>query len=60
MSPFVSEPLPPHYAPFNVQAVGSDVVVTYVLTRKGPSLKPTAQGLPGSTFSVRRGASCGG
>ena len=29
--PFVDEKLPNHYVPFNVQAIGNDIVVTYAL-----------------------------
>jgi len=32
---FVDERLPEHYVPFNVQAIGDDIVVTYVLHEEG-------------------------
>jgi uncharacterized protein (TIGR03118 family) len=57
-NPFMDEQLPAHFVPFNVQAIGNDIVVTYVLIRKVRSLKPTAQALVSWTFSVRQGAFC--
>jgi uncharacterized protein (TIGR03118 family) len=44
-SPFVDEQLPPHYAPFNVQAVGGDVVVSYVLHQKGEQFESDGPGI---------------
>jgi uncharacterized protein (TIGR03118 family) len=32
---FMDEQLPAHYVPFNVQAIGNDIVVTYVLHQEG-------------------------
>jgi uncharacterized protein (TIGR03118 family) len=36
--------LPPHYVPFNVQAIGSDVVVTYALHMPGQILETDGPG----------------
>lgn len=56
---FVDERLPDHYVPFNVKAIGNDIVVTYASTRKGRPLKPTGRDWVSWTFSVPRASSCG-
>jgi len=43
--PFEDERLPRHFVPFNVQAIGSDVVVTYVLHEEGAQLETDGPGL---------------
>jgi len=43
--PFMDEQLPAHYAPFNVQAIGNDVVVTYVLHQEGAQFETDGPGL---------------
>ena len=42
---FVDERLPRDYAPFNVQAVGNDIVVTYALHEEGARLETDGPGL---------------
>jgi uncharacterized protein (TIGR03118 family) len=37
--PFEDERLPAHFVPFNVQAIGNDIVVTYVLHQEGAQLE---------------------
>jgi uncharacterized protein (TIGR03118 family) len=44
-SPFLDEQLPAHYVPFNVQAIGNDVVVTYVLHQEGSQFETDGPGL---------------
>src|SRR3984885_308319 len=44
-NPFVDEQLPAHYVPFNVQAIGNDVVVTYVLHPEGSQFETDGPGL---------------
>ena len=43
--PFVDEKLPNFYVPFNVQAIGSDIVVTYVLHEDGSRFETDGPGL---------------
>jgi uncharacterized protein (TIGR03118 family) len=42
---FVDEKLPRDYAPFNVQAVGNDIVVTYTLHEEGARFETDGPGL---------------
>jgi len=42
---FVDELLPRHYVPFNVQAIGNDIVVTYVLHEEGSPFETDGPGL---------------
>jgi uncharacterized protein (TIGR03118 family) len=42
---FVDDDLPPSYVPFNVKAVGNDIVVTYVLLEKGARFETDGPGL---------------
>ena len=42
---FVDEKLPRDYAPFNVQAVGNDIVVTYALREEGAQFETDGPGL---------------
>jgi uncharacterized protein (TIGR03118 family) len=42
---FVDEKLPRDYAPFNVQAVGNDIVVTYALHEEGARFETDGPGL---------------
>ncbi|HVR21693.1 MAG TPA: TIGR03118 family protein [Candidatus Polarisedimenticolia bacterium] len=42
---FVDEQLPPAYAPFNVQAVGNDIVVAYALHEEGSRFETDGPGL---------------
>jgi uncharacterized protein (TIGR03118 family) len=42
---FVDESLPRFYVPFNVQAIGNDVVVTYVLHEEGSRFETDGPGL---------------
>jgi uncharacterized protein (TIGR03118 family) len=44
-NPFVDESLPRFYVPFNVQAIGNDVVVTYVLHEEGSRFETDGPGL---------------
>src|ERR1700740_1917378 len=44
-SPFVDEKLPRFYVPFNVQAVGKDIVVTYALHEDGSRFETDGPGL---------------
>lgn len=44
-NPFIDEQLPAHYVPFNVQAIGNDVVVTYVLHQEGSQFETDGPGL---------------
>src|SRR6266478_3310905 len=44
-NPFMDEQLPAHYVPFNVQAMGNDIVVTYVLHQEGEKLETDGPGL---------------
>ena len=44
-NPFVDEQLPPHYVPFNVQAIGNDIVVTYALHEEGSQFETDGPGL---------------
>jgi uncharacterized protein (TIGR03118 family) len=43
--PFVDERLPRDYVPFNVQAIGNDIVVTYVLHEQGSPFESDGPGL---------------
>ncbi|HWY67539.1 MAG TPA: TIGR03118 family protein [Terriglobales bacterium] len=42
---FTDERLPQHYVPFNVQAIGNDIVVTYVLHEEGSPFETDGPGL---------------
>ena len=42
---FVDEKLPKSYVPFNVQAIGNDIVVTYVLHEEGSPFETDGPGL---------------
>ena len=42
---FVDENLPRNYVPFNVQAIGNDIVVTYVLHEEGSPFETDGPGL---------------
>jgi uncharacterized protein (TIGR03118 family) len=44
-NPFMDEQLPAHYVPFNVQAIGNDVVVAYVLHQEGAQFETDGPGL---------------
>jgi len=44
-NPFVDEKLPHSYVPFNVQAIGNDIVVTYVLHEDGSRFETDGPGL---------------
>jgi uncharacterized protein (TIGR03118 family) len=44
-SSFVDERLPEHYVPFNVQAIGDDIVVTYALHEEGSPFETDGPGL---------------
>jgi uncharacterized protein (TIGR03118 family) len=44
-NPFVDEKLPRSYVPFNVQAIGNDIVVTYVLHEDGSRFETDGPGL---------------
>jgi len=44
-APFVDERLPKNFAPFNVQAIGADIVVTYGLRVEGQSTAVGGEGL---------------
>jgi uncharacterized protein (TIGR03118 family) len=44
-NPFVDEKLPRFYVPFNVQAIGNDIVVTYVLHEEGSRFETDGPGL---------------
>jgi len=43
--PFVDQRLPHDFAPFNVQAIGKDIVVTYVLHQEGSPFETDGPGL---------------
>jgi uncharacterized protein (TIGR03118 family) len=43
--PFTDLLLPPHFVPFNVQAIGNDVVVTFVLHQEGQPFETDGPGL---------------
>jgi uncharacterized protein (TIGR03118 family) len=43
--PFVDERLPRNFVPFNVQAIGNDIVVTYVLHKDGAQFETDGPGL---------------
>jgi uncharacterized protein (TIGR03118 family) len=43
--PFVDERLPQNFAPFNVQTVGNDIVVTFALHQEGNKLETDGPGL---------------
>jgi uncharacterized protein (TIGR03118 family) len=42
---FRDEELPDHYVPFNVQAIGNDIVVTYALKEPGQELETDGPGM---------------
>jgi uncharacterized protein (TIGR03118 family) len=42
---FMDEQMPAHYVPFNVQAIGNDIVVTYVLHQEGSQFETGGPGL---------------
>jgi len=44
-NPFVDESLPRGYVPFNVEAIGNDIVVTYVLHEEGSPFETDGPGL---------------
>ena len=44
-NPFVDEKLPRNYVPFNVQAIGNDIVVTYVQHEEGSPFESDGPGL---------------
>jgi uncharacterized protein (TIGR03118 family) len=44
-NPFVDERLPHRFVPFNVQAIGNDIVVTYVLHEEGSPFESDGPGL---------------
>jgi uncharacterized protein (TIGR03118 family) len=44
-NPFVDEKLPHSYVPFNVQAIGNDIVVTYALHEDGSRFETDGPGL---------------
>jgi uncharacterized protein (TIGR03118 family) len=44
-NPFVDERLPRGYVPFNVQAIGNDIVVTYALHEEGSQFETDGPGL---------------
>ncbi len=44
-NPFADEELPPHYLPFNVQAIGNDIVVAYALHEEGSRFETDGPGL---------------
>jgi uncharacterized protein (TIGR03118 family) len=44
-NPFVDEGLPRFFVPFNVQAIGNDIVVTYVLHEEGARFETDGPGL---------------
>ena len=44
-NPFVDEDLPHSYVPFNVQAIGNDIVVTYALHEEGSRFETDGPGL---------------
>jgi uncharacterized protein (TIGR03118 family) len=43
--PFTDSQLPPDYVPFNVQAIGNDIVVTFVLHPAGSPFETDGEGL---------------
>jgi uncharacterized protein (TIGR03118 family) len=43
--PFQDDQLPPNFAPFNVQAIGNDIVVTYALHQPGAPRETDGPGL---------------
>jgi uncharacterized protein (TIGR03118 family) len=43
--PFVDDELPRNYVPFNVQAIGNDIVVTFVLHQEGQQFETDGPGL---------------
>ena len=43
--PFTDDQLPRNYVPFNVQAIGNDIVVTFVLHEEGQQLETDGPGL---------------
>ena len=43
--PFVDERLPRNFVPFNVQSIGNDIVVTYVLHLPGSPFETDGPGL---------------
>ena len=44
-SPFMDDELPSHYVPFNVQAIGNDIVVAYALHEPGARFESDGPGL---------------
>ena len=44
-NPFTDEQLPAHFVPFNAQAIGNDIVVTYVLHPEGSAFETDGPGL---------------
>jgi uncharacterized protein (TIGR03118 family) len=45
VKPFTDDQLPPNYVPFNVQSIGNDVVVTWVLLQPGNQFETDGPGL---------------
>lgn len=43
--PFVDDRLPPDFVPFNVQAIGNDIIVTYALHQEGSPFETDGPGL---------------
>jgi len=50
--PFTDDRLPRDFVPFNVQAIGNDIVVTFVLHQEGNPLETDGPGLGTSTSSL--------
>jgi uncharacterized protein (TIGR03118 family) len=44
-NPFMDDQLPPHYVPFNVQAIGNEIVVAYALHEEGSRFETDGPGL---------------
>lgn len=44
-TPFTDDQLPQHYVPFNVQAIGNDIVVAYALHEEGSRFETDGPGL---------------
>jgi len=56
---FVDENLPRGYVPFNVKAIGNDIVVTYALHMEGARFETDGPGLGFVIFTAPQAASCG-
>jgi len=57
-NPFVDESLPHKLCAFNVQAIGNNIVVTYVLHEEGSRFETDGPDLASWTFSVPPVSSC--